>query len=105
MSRCSSRIGLTLLVALIAASCGNSGDDGGSGNAAPATNVEIADPEERDTFVALDQPGVTDDEIRFASITTTSGNPLGTDIGGAYNAGIDEGIRRGAEAPVMRSRT
>ena len=88
MSRCSSRISVALLVALIAASCGNSGDDGGSGNAAPATNVEIADPEERDTFVALDQPGVTDDEIRFASITTTSGNPLGTNIGGAYNAGI-----------------
>jgi ABC-type branched-subunit amino acid transport system substrate-binding protein len=83
---------LFLAVALAASACGNTGEDdesadeGGDG----AAEVEVADPAERDTFVEITGvPGVDDEEIRFSSITTTSGNPLGTNIGPAYNAGIN----------------
>ena len=44
---------------------------------------------ERDTHEAVDAPGVSDTEIRFRSISTITGNPLGTDIGNAYNEGIE----------------
>jgi ABC-type branched-subunit amino acid transport system substrate-binding protein len=83
----------TLALALVAAACGNSGDDSddtGSSDTGSDEDVEIADPSERETFVEITGvPGVDDEEIRFSSITTISGNPLGTNIGPAYNAGIN----------------
>lgn len=75
----------------ITTACGNSSSDD---EATPATEpgspaVQAGDgAEERDTEVAVDAPGVTDDEIRYASIATISNNPLGTNIGPAYNEGI-----------------
>lgn len=80
---------LALLLAL--AACGNSSDAEDSSSTEPGNgpDVEAGDgEEERDTNVAVDAPGVTDDEIRFASIATISSNPLGTNIGPAYNDGI-----------------
>jgi ABC-type branched-subunit amino acid transport system substrate-binding protein len=81
----------SLALALVAAACGNSGDDDDGDSASGDTSdVTVADPSARDTFVEItDVPGVDDDEIRFSSITTISNNPLGTNIGGAYNAGIN----------------
>ena len=80
----------TLTLALVAAACGNSGDDDEGASTSAGGDVEIADPAERDTFVEITGvPGVDDDEVRFSSISTQTGNPLGTNIGGAYNAGIE----------------
>ena len=82
----------SLSLALVAAACGNSGGDSDDEGAATTggSDVEVADGTERDAFMEITGvPGVDDDEIRFSSITTISNNPLGTNIGGAYNAGIN----------------
>lgn len=84
-----------LLVAFalaVTAACGNSSsDDEGSTATEPgAPSVQAGDgADERDTKVDVDAPGVTDDEIRYASIATISSNPLGSNIGAAYNEGIE----------------
>ena len=89
--RFASRIGIGVVVlAVVAGACGNSGDDGGDEQSGGGGDVEIADPAERDTFVELTGvPGVSDEEIEFSSIATISNNQLGTNIGPAYNAGIE----------------
>lgn len=93
-------LALLLAFGLLAAACSSS-DDGetstgddppGDGTDQPSGDGvpigESGDPD-RDEFVEITGvPGVTDDEIAFASIGTKSGNPLGTDIKDAYNAGI-----------------
>jgi hypothetical protein len=79
---------------LIAAGCGNSGDDDaetGASDGSPSTSGEGGGDVEgdRDTFVSISGvPGVTDEEIRFAAIGTRSNNPLGTCILDCYVAGI-----------------
>lgn len=84
---------LIVAIALVAASCGNSpGEDRASDNANDGESRARSggDPAaDRDTFLAVDAPGVTDDEINFASISTISNNPLGSNIGPAYNEGIE----------------
>ena len=76
------------VAALIAAGCGNSGDDdtsaGDTGDRSGTTEAGDGAP-----AVSLSGvPGVTDDEIRFAAIGTKSNNPLGTCILDCYVAGI-----------------
>jgi ABC-type branched-subunit amino acid transport system substrate-binding protein len=39
--------------------------------------------------VPVDETGVTDTEIKFTSISTITGNPLGFDLGEIYNGGIE----------------
>lgn len=77
--------------ALVAAACGNSGDDS---DAAPTSTSEADDPGgqegDRDTFVPITGvPGVTDDEIAYAAIGTRANNPLGTCILDCYVDGIE----------------
>jgi ABC-type branched-subunit amino acid transport system substrate-binding protein len=86
----------TLLVALalVAAACGNSGSDesdpaGADDGGAPSDLPADMGASERDTHEAVDAPGVSDTEIRYQSIATITGNPLGTDIGNAYDEGIE----------------
>ena len=85
------------VVGLIAAGCGNSGDDD---DAAPttteATDTSTDDGDDgdgedgRDTFVPIEGvPGVTDEEIGFAVIGLREGNPLGTCILDCYLDGIN----------------
>ncbi len=83
---------VVMALVVVTASCGNSSsDDEGTPATDPgAPSVQAGDgAEERDTKVEVDAPGVTDDEIRFASIATISSNPLGTNIGEAYNEGVE----------------
>jgi len=85
---------LLVVVALVAAACGNSGSDepdsAGSGDDdTPTALPSDMGASERDTHAPVDAPGVTDTEIRFQSIATITANPLGTDIGDAYNDGIE----------------
>ena len=79
---------------LVLAACGNSGDDddtatptsaaegsgGGDTSATTAGDGEV---------VAVDAPGVTDTEIRFAAFGTNSNNPLGTCVLDCYVNGIE----------------
>lgn len=91
-------VALTLLVA----ACGNSGDGESATTDAPATTEATGSTDstaapttdgatgDRDTFVALEGvPGVTDDEIQYASIAVKANNPLGIDVMDAFNAGIE----------------
>ena len=57
----------------------------------PSTDPPEADEyPDRDTFVPLtDVPGVSDDEIAYASLATKANNPLGSNIKDAYNEGIN----------------
>jgi hypothetical protein len=80
------------ILALVAAACGNSGDDasptttGGPDTSAATDGGEAA----RDTFVSLSGvPGVTDDEITFAAVGTRTGNPLGNCVLDCYVDGIE----------------
>jgi ABC-type branched-subunit amino acid transport system substrate-binding protein len=96
---------LTALI-LVAAGCGNSGDDAATATtAAGATTTAAPDgttadtttdttatgaDDERNTFVPIEGvPGVTDDQIGYAVIGTRSNNPLGTCILDCYLAGIN----------------
>ncbi len=86
-----SLIATVLALLLLASACGNSSSDDGASSPEPGAgpDVEAGDGEDaRDTNVPVDAPGVTDDEIRFASIATITSNPIGTNIGDAYNDGI-----------------
>ena len=84
---------LLVAIALVAAACGNSGSDesassgGDGGDTADDLPADMG-ASERDTHEPVDAPGVSDTEIRFQSISTITSNPLGTDIGKAYNDGI-----------------
>ena len=91
MSRSVRWVAAVAVVGLIAA-CGNS-EGGGSGPEPDEGDDAVTGPAgeaERDTFVALDGvPGVTDDEISYAVIGTSSNNPLGTCILDCYVEGIE----------------
>lgn len=67
---------------LVAAACGNAGEEGSDDEASDTTeqaaNVddgEVSDAAD-DEFVAVDQPGVTDDTITVSGVASTT-NPLG----------------------------
>lgn len=101
-------------MSLLAAACGNSGDDadtGGSETTDDTTSTtaapDIDDPDlddpdpvdppaddptalDRDTFVAIEGvPGVSDEEIAVAVLGLREGNPLGTCILDCYLTGIE----------------
>lgn len=73
---------LLMVLGTVAAACGNSGSD--DNNATGGTTTTTAGGSK----VALDVPGVTADEIRFASFGTNSNNPLGTCVLDCYDDGI-----------------
>jgi ABC-type branched-subunit amino acid transport system substrate-binding protein len=75
---------LLALLGLVAAACGNSGDDEDEAASPSASEA----PEGGET-VAVDVPGVTDDEIRFAAFGTISNNPLGTCVMECMADGIE----------------
>ena len=67
-----------------------------SADGSDSTDPPASDPPEedeypdRDTFVSIsDVPGVTDDQIAYASLATKANNPLGSNIKDAYNEGIN----------------
>lgn len=74
---------LLVLLLVVVAACGNAGegDDDASGDDSPSTtaaNVEdgaVSDAQD-DEFVAVDQPGVTDDTITVSGVASAT-NPLG----------------------------
>ena len=68
-------ISLLVVLGVIAAACGNSGSDEGEGK----TTTTAGDG------VAVDQPGVTETEIKVGGIALLTNNPLGNDIGAVYN--------------------
>jgi hypothetical protein len=77
-------VALLLLVALVAAACGNSK----SGDTAEGKTTTTAGGGK--DFVSLTGvPGVTDDTINYAVIGTKANNPLGTCILDCYKSGID----------------
>jgi len=65
--------------------------DGSESSDPPASDAPAEDEyPDRDTFVPIsDVPGVSDDQIAYASLATKANNPLGTDIKDAYNEGIN----------------
>jgi hypothetical protein len=80
-----------MVLFLVAAGCGNSGDDDDAADDGGATDdaAEPSGEDERDTFVSLDGvPGVSDEEISYAVIGTREPNPLGTCILDCYIDGI-----------------
>ncbi|MBL8776833.1 MAG: ABC transporter substrate-binding protein [Acidimicrobiales bacterium] len=74
---------------VVAASCSNSGDDESSSDTTEAdsgsTDTTAAGGDEP---VSVDQPGVTDEEIRFSALGTQANNPLGTCVLDCYTDGI-----------------
>ncbi len=79
-------------LALLAAACGNSGGNDAETTTPPSTNPD--DPttttlDQRDVNNPVDETGVSDDEIKFTSIATITQNPLGTNIGDAFNEGVE----------------
>jgi hypothetical protein len=81
---------LTVLL-LLAAACGNSGDD--KADASHDTKGPAAEATaggDKDKFVSLSGvPGVTDKEIAYTVIGTRTNNPLGTCILDCYRDGIN----------------
>lgn len=75
---------LVALLALVAAACGNAETDtsgnGGGGDAPTGT----ASPSDLTRKVPVDQPGVTDTEIRVGGVASVS-NPLGGNYGDAFD--------------------
>jgi ABC-type branched-subunit amino acid transport system substrate-binding protein len=68
-------IALLLVLGLVAAACGNSGS---SDEGQTTTTVGEDAP-------TVDQPGVTDSEIKVGGIALLTNNPLGNDIGAVFN--------------------
>lgn len=81
------RFGAALvLVALVAAGCGNSSSDSGS---TAGETVTTAGSVGSSVVAIHGVPGVTDTEIRYAVIGTGTNNPLGTCVLDCYREGID----------------
>jgi ABC-type branched-subunit amino acid transport system substrate-binding protein len=76
-------LALLVVLGLFLAACGNSDDED------DAADDETTETTEGGEKVALDVPGVTDDEIRFAAFGTNSNNPLGTCVLDCYVDGIE----------------
>ncbi len=80
---------VTTVFLLVAAACSNS-DSGSSDNASDSTeraenvdNGQVSDAQD-DEFVAVDQPGVTDDTITVSGVASTT-NPLGGKYGTVFD--------------------
>ncbi|MBL8774813.1 MAG: ABC transporter substrate-binding protein [Acidimicrobiales bacterium] len=79
-------------LALVAAACGNAGEDSadeqtdGTEAAANVDDGEVSDAAD-DEFVAVDQPGVTDDTITVSGVASVT-NPLGAPYGQVWD-GVD----------------
>lgn len=68
-----------MVFGLVAAACSNSsGDDSGSSSGS-GNGDEVS---------TVDQPGVTDTEIKVGGVVTLTGNPIGSDLGG-LNDGVE----------------
>lgn len=82
-------LALLAATALVVAACSNSGDDESSSDTTEAdsgsTDTTAASGDEP---VSVDQPGVTDTEIRFSALGTQANNPLGTCVLDCYTDGI-----------------
>ncbi len=77
---------------LVVAACGNSGEEAKPTSAptgAPTAPGETTTTADLSTNNPVDETGVSDTEIKFTSIATIQNNVLGTDIGNAFNDGID----------------
>ncbi len=86
------RIACTLTAAsLVLLACGNSGDDTDKKptDSSPSQSTTPVGGD-RNKFVSITGvPGVSDKEIKVASISIQTNNPLGTNVGGAYNEGVE----------------
>lgn len=79
------RVAALLVLLALAASCGNSTKDdatptttgGATDTGGPVTTADLTE------FVASEEPGVTDDEIRVSGVASTT-NPLGGNYGDAF---------------------
>jgi len=74
--------GLLVAMLLLAAACGNASDDSSSDT--PDTPSGTAVTGDLTTNVAVDQPGVTDTEIRVGGVASVT-NPLGASYGDAFD--------------------
>ena len=80
---------LVVVMGLVVAACGNSGDDGDAGDAGGASADTGAEADEGGASPSGDVPGVTDSEIRFSVFGTRSNNPTGACILDCYIDGIN----------------
>jgi branched-chain amino acid transport system substrate-binding protein len=69
-----------LVLGLIGAACSNSGDDGGSSSGSDSGGDGGG--------TTVDQPGVTDTEIKVGGVVTLTGNPIGSNLNG-LNDGVE----------------
>jgi hypothetical protein len=89
-SRRARALAVVVVLTVTAAACANStgsqttGERGGS--SAPSQGTALGSDAEA---VENTSPGVTDDEIRFASFGTRSNNPLGTCLADCFDAGVN----------------
>ena len=85
-------LALVVVVLMAASACGNSStgssasEGGPSGGSAPPGGADGVNDEGP---VENSSPGVTDDEIRFASFGTRANNPLGTCLADCFDAGVN----------------
>lgn len=82
-----------VLLALVAAACGNADSEGAStpADSSSTDSDQPSDPAagDRNTFVEISGvPGVSDDAITFAAIGTQANNPLGTCVLDCFKLGI-----------------
>lgn len=80
-------LALLAATALVVAACSNSGDDESSSDTTEADSGST-DTTAAGEQVSVDQPGVTDTEIRFSALGTQANNPLGTCVLDCYTDGI-----------------
>jgi ABC-type branched-subunit amino acid transport system substrate-binding protein len=83
---------IAVVVGIAAAGCGNSGEKSSSttaGTTAPTEPGATTTTADLSANHPIDETGVSDSQIKFTSISTISNNPLGTDIGDAFNDGIE----------------
>lgn len=89
MRKCNRSLVILIVLVLAAAACGNA-DSGGSDEASDSTEraENVADGQVSDAaddeFVAVDQPGVTDDTITVSGVASTT-NPLGGKYGTVFD--------------------
>ena len=81
-------IALLCVGTLVVAACSNSGDDESSSDTTEADSGSSTTAANGGEPVSVDQPGVTDEEIRFSALGTQANNPLGTCVLDCYTDGI-----------------
>lgn len=73
---------------LVVAACSNSGDESSSDTTEASSDSTATTSAGGGEPVSVDQPGVTDTEIRFSALGTQANNPLGTCVLDCYTDGI-----------------